>query len=69
MKVTLETAGSSLEKVVKTTIFVIDPAAMEDVNDVYRREYFTADYPARGFVAVKAWPYNFDIEIECIDVA
>lgn len=68
LKATLESAGSSLDKVVKTNIYVTDPSFMEAVNGVYV-EYFTSNFPARGFVAVKPWPYAFDIEIECVAIA
>ena len=65
MKSALETAGSGMEKVVKTTIFVTDEAHFGPVNEVYRR-YFSAPFPARSFVAIKPWTQPFDIEIECI---
>ena len=68
LKVCLEAAGSSLEKVVKTTVYVTDPSVTDAVNEIYK-EFFTSNYPARGFAAVKPWPYPFDIEIECIAVA
>jgi reactive intermediate/imine deaminase len=68
LKVCLETAGSSLDKVVKTMVYVTDPAFTDAVNEVYR-EFFTSNYPARGFAAITPWPYRFDIEIECIAVA
>ena len=64
----LEAAGSSMDKVVKTTVYVTDPGFTDAVNEVYR-EFFTANYPARGFAAVTPWPFKFDIEIECIAVA
>jgi len=65
MKLALEAAGSCLERVVKTTIFVTDPDQMEAVNGVYRG-YFQNDPPVRSFVAVKPWPFRFDIEIEIV---
>ena len=68
LKVCLETAGSSMDKVVKTTVYITDPTFTDAVNEVYR-EFFRTNHPARGFVAVTPWPYKFDIEIECIAVA
>jgi 2-iminobutanoate/2-iminopropanoate deaminase len=65
MKVVLESAGSCLDNVVKTTIFVTDPAMMDEVNAVYR-EYFPENPPVRSFVAVKPWPFPFDIEIDVV---
>lgn len=68
MKLALAAAGSCLEKVVKTTIFVTDPGQMADVNAVYR-SYFPSDPPVRSFVAIKKWPLPFDIEIEIVATA
>ena len=68
LKHALESAGSSLEKVVKTTVYVSNAAYFPTVNRVYAR-YFPAKPPARTFVAVGSWPLEFDIEIECIALA
>ncbi|MDO6727666.1 MAG: Rid family hydrolase [Cognatishimia sp.] len=65
MKQALEGAGSSMEKVVKVTIYVTDTAHFGPVNEVYER-YFSAPYPVRSFIAVDAWPLPFDVEIDCI---
>lgn len=64
----LEAAGSSLEKVVKCTVYVTNAAYFDIVNEVYAR-YFPVDPPARTFVTVGSWPWPFDVEIECIAVA
>ena len=68
MKYTLEYAGSSLDKVVKTTIFITNAAYFKTVNEIYRG-YFPSDPPARTFVAMASWPLEFDIEIECVALA
>lgn len=68
VKHALESAGSSLEKVVKTTVYVSNAAWFGTVNEIYAR-YFPASPPARTFVAVGSWPMQFDIEIECIALA
>jgi 2-iminobutanoate/2-iminopropanoate deaminase len=68
MKYALEYAGSSLEKVVKTTIFITNAAYFKTVNEIYRG-YFPNDPPARTFVAMASWPLEFDIEIECVALA
>lgn len=65
LKIALEAGGSCLENVVKTTIFITDPAMMDEVNSVYRL-YFSEDPPVRSFIAVKPWPLPFDIEIDAI---
>jgi len=64
----LDCAGSSLEKVVKTTIFVTNAAYYNVINEIYRR-HFPHDPPARTFVAMSSWPMEFDIEIECVALA
>jgi reactive intermediate/imine deaminase len=68
LKATLEAAGSSLEKVVKVTVFAANSAYYATINKVYAR-YFSKDPPARTFVTVASWPMEFDIEIECIALA
>ena len=65
LKRCVETAGSSLEKVVKCTVYCTSAQAITAVNAVYAR-YFPKDPPARTYVNVPAWPFRFDIEIECI---
>ncbi|MDP6474296.1 MAG: RidA family protein [Alphaproteobacteria bacterium] len=64
----LDCAGSSLEKVVKTNVFVTNAAYFNVINTVYRR-YFATSPPARTFVAMSSWPMEFDIEIECVALA
>ena len=68
VKATLEAAGSSLEKVVKVTIYIANSAYYPTVNAIYAR-YFPHDPPARTFATVGSWPWEFDIEIECIALA
>lgn len=65
VKATLEAAGSSLDKVVKVTVFIANSAYFATVNGVYAR-YFPRDPPARTFATVGSWPWEFDIEIECV---
>ncbi|WFE89855.1 Rid family hydrolase [Roseibium porphyridii] len=65
MKVALEGAGSSLAKVVKTTVYITDNSHFAGVNAVYKK-YFPDRFPARSFVAVTPWPLPFNIEIDCI---
>ena len=60
----LEAAGSSLDKVVKTTCFLADIADFAAFNEVYAK-YFTSK-PARSCVAVRALPKGVLCEIEAI---
>lgn len=62
----LESAGSSLDKVFKTTCFLADMGDFAAFNEVYAR-YFTSK-PARSCVAVKALPKGVLCEIEAIAV-
>jgi 2-iminobutanoate/2-iminopropanoate deaminase len=61
----LESAGSSMERVVKTTIFLADMNDFSAVNEVYSR-YFGANPPARSTVEVSKLPRNVRIEIDAI---
>ena len=65
LKKILEAAGSSLENVVKTTVFMRDMADFARMNAVYA-EFFTAECPARSAVQVAALPKNGAVEIEAI---
>ena len=64
----LTAAGSSLEEVVKVTIFVTDMTQFSHVVDL-RRKYFSAPYPADSIVEVKAlYTPEAMIEIEAIAI-
>ena len=64
LKAVLEAAGSSLERVIKTTCFLADMGDFAAFNAVYG-EYFTGR-PARSCVAVKALPKGVLAEVEVI---
>jgi 2-iminobutanoate/2-iminopropanoate deaminase len=68
LKHSLESAGSSLQKVVKATAYVSNTGFFATFNRVYAR-YFPNLPPARTFVAVGSWPMEFDVEVECIALA
>lgn len=65
LKNVLEAAGSSLDLVVKTTVFLRDMNDFARMNAVYA-EYFTAGFPARSTVQVAALPRNAAVEIEVV---
>jgi 2-iminobutanoate/2-iminopropanoate deaminase len=67
LKAVLEAAGSSLDKVVKTTVFMKNMDDYKAVNEVYAR-YFTKDFPARSAVEVARLPLNALIEIEAVGI-
>ncbi len=64
IKELLRAAGSSLDKVFKTTCFLADIKDFAEFNDVYK-EFFTSA-PARSCVAVKDIPKGALVEIEVI---
>lgn len=68
LKFALESNGSTLDKVVKCTVFASNAGYFTQINEIYA-QYFKEAPPARTFVAVGSWPMPFDIEIECIAVA
>lgn len=64
----LEAAGSGLDSVVKTTVFLADMAEFAAMNDVYAK-YFAENKPARATVQAGRLPRDARVEIECIAVA
>ena len=64
----LEAAGSSLDRVVKTTVFLADLGDFSDMNDVYGR-FFGEIPPARSTVQVSRLPRDVRIEIDVIALA
>ena len=63
----LEAGGSSLDDVVKTTVFLADMADFAAMNDVYAK-YFDSNKPARATVQAARLPRDAKVEIECIVV-
>jgi 2-iminobutanoate/2-iminopropanoate deaminase len=61
----LESAGTSFDRVVKTTVFLADMAEFAAMNEVYAKA-FGAHRPARSTVAVAGLPRNVRVEIEVI---
>lgn len=64
----LKAAGSSLQQVVKASIFMSSMDHYAAINDVYGR-FFKAPYPAREAVAVKTLPKSVNVEISVIAIA
>lgn len=65
IKIILENSGSSLDKVLKVTVYMTNVAYFWKFNDIYKN-YFPKDPPARSIVPVCAFPLEFDIEVDCI---
>ncbi|MDH3272002.1 MAG: RidA family protein [Gemmatimonadota bacterium] len=65
LRAVLEAAGSSLQLVVKTTVFLADIDDFAAMNEVYAR-HFGDHRPARAAVQAGALPKRCSVEIECI---
>lgn len=61
----LDAAGSSLDRVLKTTVFLVDMADFPAMNEAYAAA-FPEPYPARSAFAVAALPRDGRVEIECV---
>ena len=66
LRAVLEAAGSSLGRVVKTTIYVTDLSLFGRVNAVYGRFFSSDPAPARATVQVAALPLGAGIEIDAV---
>lgn len=63
----LKEADSSLECVIKTTVFLSDMSDFNAMNEIYA-QYFGEHKPARSTIAVKTLPKNAKVEIECVAI-
>ncbi len=64
----LEASGSSLDKVLKTTVFLKNMADFPKMNEVYA-SFFTHNEPARSTVEAARLPRDVQVEIDCIAIA
>ena len=67
MTALLNAAGSSMESVVKTTVFIKDMNDFGAINEIYA-EYFPGIFPARSCVEVARLPTDVVLEVEAIAV-
>jgi len=65
LKAIIEASGFNMDDVVKTTIYLIDLGAFNEVNKVYE-SYFAASFPARTTVQVAALPRGAVVEIDAM---
>ena len=65
VKALLEASGTSMDKVVKTVVFIKNMDDFAKVNEIYS-EYFTENFPARSCVEVARLPKEVLIEMEAI---
>jgi 2-iminobutanoate/2-iminopropanoate deaminase len=68
LEAVLKSGGSSFDKVVRTTIYLVSMADFAAVNEVYGKR-FPNHKPARATVAVKELPKQGLVEIDCIAIA
>ena len=61
----IDEPDASMDKVVKTTVFIKDMNDFGKINDIYK-DFFTSDFPARSCVEVARLPKDVLIEIEAI---
>jgi len=67
LKAVLEACGSSLDKVVKTTVYLKDMGEFARMHEAYGR-YFPANPPARATVEAARLPRDVRVEIDCIAI-
>ena len=65
LKAVLEASGSSLDQVVKTTVFLADMKEFSGMNEVYAT-FFSGAPPARATVAAAGLPRDARVEIEAV---
>ncbi len=68
LKGIVEAAGSTMDKVVRTTVFLLDMNEFAAMNEVYAR-YFTGHAPARATVQAARLPRDVRVEIDLIALA
>lgn len=68
LKAVVESSGSSVDKIVKTTVFVKDMGDFGAINGVYA-EFFGEHKPARSLVEVARLPKDALFEIEAVAIA
>lgn len=66
IKAILEAAGSSLDKVIKTTVFMKDMNDFGKMNEIYGEFFTEGSYPSRSAVEVARLPKDVLLEVETI---
>src|SRR5258708_39599540 len=65
LKALLEASGSSIEKVLKTTVYLKDISDFPKMNEVYAR-FFSSNFPARSTIEAGRLPRDAKVEIDAI---
>ncbi len=66
VKAVLESVGSSMDKVIKTTVFLQNMSDFASMNEIYNSFFSDGNYPARSAFEVAALPMGAKVEIEVI---
>lgn len=66
VKAILESAGCTMDHVVKTTVFLKDISEFGKMNEVYKEFFHEGNYPARSAIQVAAIPKDAKVEIEVV---
>jgi 2-iminobutanoate/2-iminopropanoate deaminase len=66
IKVILETAGSSLDRIVKTNVILVRIGDFAEMNKIYRTYFKEGQYPARTTIGAALAGQDFLLEIECV---
>jgi len=67
LKALVEASGSSMDKVVKTVVFIQNMDDFAKINAIYEK-YFTEPYPARSCVEVARLPKDVALEVEAVTI-
>ena len=67
VKAVLEAAGSSIDKVIKANIYLVDLGKFGEFNSIYA-EYFGESKPARACVEVSRLPKEVEVEMEVVAI-
>ena len=68
LETVLKDSGSSLDNVLKVTVFLSDIDNFSEFNEIYKR-FFTSDHPARTCIQAGRLPFDIKVEIEAIATA
>ncbi len=66
LRAVLEAAGSALDRVLRTTVYLVDLGLFPRVNAVYARHFPSEPAPARATVGVAALPLGAQVEIDAV---
>lgn len=66
LKAVVEAAGSSMDKVIKTTVYMTNLSGFDELNGIYAEYFSNEPHPARATVEVSALPKGVLVEIDAV---